>query len=58
MWHLDLTSGAERVLTAESIYPDVPRLVVLLLAILLIVGAAFVRSRARRPVTVETPPQI
>jgi hypothetical protein len=61
VWHLDLTSGSERVLTAESIYPDVPRLIVLLLAIVLIVGAVFVRSRARRPVVIETtdapPPQ-
>jgi hypothetical protein len=62
VWHLDLTSGSERVLTAESIYPDVPRLVVLLLAIVLIVGAVFVRSRGRRPITAEppiftTPPQ-
>jgi hypothetical protein len=62
VWHLDLTSGSERVLTAESIYPDVPRLVVLLLAIVVIVGAVFVRSRGRRPITAEppiftTPPQ-
>jgi hypothetical protein len=57
VWHLDLTSGSERVLTAESIYPDVPRLVVLLIAILLIVATALVRSRGRQPVTVETPPQ-
>jgi hypothetical protein len=56
VWHLDL-SGSERVLTAESIYPDLPRLVVLLIAILLIVGTALVRSRGRQPVTVETPPQ-
>ena len=62
VWHLNLTSGSERVLTAESIYPDVPRLVVLLIAIVLIVGAVFIRSRRRRPITVEppiftTPPQ-
>jgi hypothetical protein len=55
VWHLDLTTGSERVLTAESIYPDVPRLVVLLLAIVLIVGAVFIRSRARRPITPEPP---
>jgi hypothetical protein len=58
VWHLDLTSGSERVLTAESIYPDVPRLVVLLIAILLVVGTALVRSRGRQAPTVETPPQI
>jgi hypothetical protein len=62
VWHLSLTSGAERVLTAESIYPDVPRLVVLLLLIVLIVGAILIRSRTRRPITPEppiftTPPQ-
>jgi hypothetical protein len=55
VWHLDLASGSERVLTAESIYPDVPRLVVLLVAIVLIIGAVLVRSRGRRPVTSEPP---
>ena len=54
VWHLDLSSGSERVLTAESIYPDVPRLVALLI-IVLIVGAVFVRSRTRRPITPEPP---
>jgi hypothetical protein len=62
VWHLNLTSGSERALTAESIYPDVPRLIVLLLVIVLIVGAVFVRSRTRGPTTPEppiftTPPQ-
>ena len=55
VWHLDLTSGSERVLTAESIYPDVPRLVVLVLAIVLIAGAVIIRSRGRRPTTPEPP---
>ena len=55
VWHLDLTTGTERTLTAESIYPDVPRLIVLLLVILLIVGIFFVRSRGRRKVTEERP---
>jgi len=56
VWHLDLTSGSERVLTAESIYPDVPRLVALVVLVLvLIVGAVFLRSRGRRPITVEPP---
>jgi hypothetical protein len=55
VWHLDLSSGTERVLTAESIYPDVPRLVVLLVLIVLIVGAIFIRSRGRRPITEEPP---
>jgi hypothetical protein len=55
VWHLDLTTGSERVLTAESVYPDVPRLVVLLLAIVLIVGAVLIRSRGRRPITPEPP---
>ncbi len=56
VWHLDLASGSERVLTAESIYPDVPRLVVLLLIFVLIVGAVFIRSRTRRrPITPEPP---
>src|SRR2546429_9990350 len=53
VWHLDLTSGSERVLTAESIYPDWPRLIVLVLLIVLIAGAIVLRSRARRPITVE-----
>jgi hypothetical protein len=55
VWHLNLTSGSERVLTAESIYPDVPRVVGLLLLIVLLVGLVFVRSRRRRPITVEPP---
>jgi hypothetical protein len=49
VWHLDLTSGSERVLTAESIYPDWPRLVLLLIVIILIVGAIWLRSRPARP---------
>jgi hypothetical protein len=62
VWHLDLASGAERVLTAESIYPDWPRLIVLLLVVVLIVGTLVFRSRMRRPITTEptelvTPPQ-
>ena len=55
VWHLDLSSGAERVLTAESIYPDVPRLIVFVVAILLLAGVVIVRSRARRPVTADQP---
>src|SRR2546423_4737554 len=55
VWHLDLASGSERVLTAEAIYPDVPRLIVLLVAIVLIVGLILVRSRRRRPVTADHP---
>lgn len=55
VWHLDLSSGSERVLTAESIYPDVPRLIVLLVAILLIIAVMFVQSRRRRPATAEPP---
>jgi hypothetical protein len=55
VWHLDLASGSERVLTAESIYPDVPRLVVFLIVIVLIVGAVLIRSRRRKPITTEQP---
>jgi hypothetical protein len=56
VWHLDLTSGAERVLTAESIYPDVPRLVLLLVVIaLIVVGTIVLRSRRSRPVMTEPP---
>jgi hypothetical protein len=55
VWHLDMTSTSPRVLTAESIYPDVPRFVLLLLVIVLIVGAVFLRSRKRRPNTPEPP---
>ena len=55
VWHLDLTSGSERVLTAESIYPDVPRLIVFLVAIVLFAGAVIVRSRRRRPIAADRP---
>jgi hypothetical protein len=55
VWHLDLASGSARTLTAESIYPDVPRLVMLLVVIVLVVGLVFIRSRRRRPVTEERP---
>ena len=49
VWHLDLTGTSERVLTAESIYPDVPRLVVLLvLFILLGSGIVALSAGARR----------
>jgi hypothetical protein len=60
VWHLDLTTGTERVLTAESIYPDVPRIVVLLVGAVLIIGAITFRSRfARRaePPVESIPPQ-
>jgi hypothetical protein len=54
VWHLDMSSGSERVLTAESIYPDVPRLVALVLVILLMVAVILIRSRTRRqPVAAE-----
>ena len=46
VWHLDLTGASERVLTAESIYPDWPRLLVLLVVIVLVAGG------------VITPPQV
>jgi hypothetical protein len=55
VWHLDLTSGTERVLTAESIYPDIPRLLVFLIAVVLIAGTIIFRSRSRRPITPEPP---
>ena len=55
VWHLDLTSGSERILTAESIYPDVPRLVVLVLAIVLFAGVVIIRSRGQRRNTPEPP---
>ena len=57
VWHLDLTSGSERVLTAESIYPDVPRLILLLVIIVLIaVGTIVLRSRRSRPTVTPEPP--
>jgi hypothetical protein len=55
VWHLDLTSGAERVLTAESIYPDWPRLILLLLVVALVFGAIVFRSRRSRPADPEAP---
>jgi hypothetical protein len=56
VWHLDLTAGSERVLTAESIYPDWPRLVVLLAIFILLGGGLLVRSRRSRPVVLEPEP--
>jgi hypothetical protein len=57
VWHLDLSSGSERVLTAESIYPDVPRLILLLVILaLIVVGTIVLRSRRSRP-TPPTPPE-
>jgi len=54
VWHLDMASGSERVLTAESIYPDVPRLIAFVVVILLIVAVILIRSRTRRkPVAAE-----
>jgi len=63
VWHLDLTGASERVLTAESIYPDWPRLIVLLVVIVLVAGGVILRSRRSRPTvaeppTVITPPQV
>jgi hypothetical protein len=56
VWHLDLTTGTERVLTAESIYPDVPRLILLLVIIALIaIGTIVLRSRKSRPGEAEPP---
>ena len=56
VWHLDLTTGTERVLTAESIYPDVPRLVLLLvILVLIVVGTIVLRSRKSRPSVTEPP---
>jgi hypothetical protein len=55
VWHLDMTATSPRTLTAESIYPDVPRLVLLLVIIVLVVGTVFIRSRRRRPTTPEPP---
>ena len=57
VWHLDLTGASERVLTAESIYPDWPRVIVL------VAGGVILRSRRSRPTvaeppTVITPPQV
>jgi hypothetical protein len=63
VWHLDLTGASERVLTAESIYPDWPRLVVLLVVFVLLGSGIVFRSRRSRPVVTEpqppaTPPQV
>jgi len=55
VWHLDLTAGSERVLTAESIYPDWPRLVLLLVIFILLGSGIVFRSRGKRPVTPEPP---
>ena len=55
VWHLDLTTGSERVLTAESIYPDWPRLVLLLVIFVLLGSGIVFRSRGRRQGTPEPP---
>jgi hypothetical protein len=55
VWHLDMTATSPRTLTAESIYPDVPRLVALLLIVVLIVGTIVLRPRKRRPITADPP---
>jgi hypothetical protein len=55
VWHLDLTSPAERALTAESIYLDWPRILLFVLIVALIAGAIRLRSRRRRPATPEPP---
>jgi hypothetical protein len=56
VWHLDPSSASERILTAESIYPDVPRLVLLLVIIVLIgIGTIVLRSRRSRRTVVESP---
>jgi hypothetical protein len=63
VWHLDITGTSERVLTAESIYPDWPRLVVLLVIFILLGSGLVIRSRRSRPVVTEpeapaNPPQL
>jgi hypothetical protein len=55
VWHLDLASGSERVLTAESIYPDWPRILALVLILVVGVGALLLRPRAKRPAPPEPP---
>ena len=56
VWHLDLTGGTERVLTAESIYPDWPRLIVLLIVFILLGSGLVFRSRTSRPAVTESAP--
>jgi hypothetical protein len=46
VWHLDLTSASERVLTAESLYPDLPR-IVLLMVLVAALGIAVICRRSR-----------
>jgi hypothetical protein len=49
-WHLDISSSAERVMTAESIYPDWPRvLFALVLAGAGVLGFTFWRRRSAAP---------
>lgn len=56
VWHLDLTSGAERVLTAESLYPDVPRIILLLVLVgVLAIAVIWLRSRSSGPAAPEPP---
>ncbi|TMC73388.1 MAG: hypothetical protein E6J13_03845 [Chloroflexi bacterium] len=59
VWHLDLTSGTERVLTAESLYPDVPRIVLLLVLVAaLVIVVIWLRSRSSRPAPAAPEPPI
>ena len=58
VWHLDLTSGTARVLSAESVYLDWPRLFLIVLVVLGGAGALFIRSRATRPAPVQAEPTV
>lgn len=56
VWHMDLTSTSERVLTAESIYLDWMRIVLVIVIVAVGAGGIWYMQRARQPVTVEPPP--
>lgn len=56
VWHMDLTSRAERVLVAESIYLDWMRIALVLAIVALIIVGVWYMRRSQQPVTIEQPP--
>ena len=57
VWHLDIGATSERVLTAESVYLDWPRLVLAVIVVIVIAGyAIFIRGRAPVAPSIPTPP--
>jgi hypothetical protein len=56
VWHLDISSTSDRVLTAESIFIDWPRLALVIVILLVLTGGMLIRGRARRASTQSASP--